>query len=311
MTYKGHSVAAVIPAHNEATHIRDVLLTMAPLVDRVFVVDDGSTDETGTLARSVADERVRVIRHEHAQGVGGAILAGHRLAVEEGMDISVVMAGDGQMNPKYLTRLLDPITDQGYGFTKGNRFFSNEGFAGMPRHRVVGNIALSFATKMASGYWRIFDAQNGYTATTREALERLPLDRIAKGYVFENDVLIHLNIAGVRACDVPIPAQYGTEVSGIRLARFVPAVVWLLFSGFWRRVWRKYVFPSFSPIAMLLFSGLLLTTFGLLVGIYATIYALIRGSPTAGTVVLGVGPVIVGVNLLVQALVLDIQEEPH
>ena len=93
----------------------------------------------------------------------------------------------------------------------------------MPRHRVFGNIVLSFLTKAASGYWNLFDPQNGYTAIHRDALERLPLDRIAKRYEFENDLLIQLNILRVPARDVPIPAVYGAEVSGIRLQQGRPA----------------------------------------------------------------------------------------
>jgi len=118
------------------------------------------------------------------------------------------MAGDAQMDPQYLPQLLDPVVD-GYGFAKANRFFSGESFAGMPGYRVFGNLMLSFLTKLASGYWHIFDPQNGYTAIRAEVLRRLPLNKVAQRYSFENDLLIHLNILGVPIVDVPIPAVYG------------------------------------------------------------------------------------------------------
>jgi hypothetical protein len=151
------------------------------------------------------------------------------------------MAGDAQMDPDYLPALLDPLVGDGYDFAKGNRFFSRTSFRGMPYYRIFGNIALSLMTKLASGYWHIFDSQNGYTAIRRRILEQLPLDQIARGYAFQNDMLVHLNMAGARVRDVPIPAVYGREVSSIRLHSVAPALAWLLFNRFWLRTWRKYV----------------------------------------------------------------------
>lgn len=308
--YKGRRVAAVVPAHNEEKLIGRVIETMPDLVDRIVVVDDCSDDRTSEVATGTHDPRVTVLRHDRNTGVGGAILDGHRLALKDGVDVSVVMAGDAQMDPRYLPDLLDPIVEHGYGFSKANRFFSMESFQDMPAHRVLGNVVLSFMTKVASGYWHIFDPQNGYTAIAREALERLPLSRIAIGYQFENDLLINLNILNVRVRDVAVPALYGTEASGIRLSRVVPSISWLLISGFWRRIWWKYVLWSFSPIALLLFAGLLLCVFGVGFGVFAVVSALHHVSPSTGTVMLSVGPLLVGINLMVQALVLDIQATP-
>jgi glycosyltransferase involved in cell wall biosynthesis len=306
--YKGHHVTAVVPAHNEEKLIGKTITTMPDFVDRIIVVDDKSTDATAEKVNETADPRVVLLQHEKNLGVGGAILSGHRLSLELGGDINVVMAGDAQMDPDYLPALLDPIVERGYGFTKANRFYSRESFRGMPRVRVFGNIVLSFMTKFASGYWHLFDPQNGYTALRHDVLVRLDLDKIALGYHFENDLLINLSILHVRATDVAIPAVYGEEVSGIRLTNVIPQIMGLLFSGFWKRVWFKYVLGSFSPIALLLFAGIGLTAWG---GIWSTLvvgYALFAGSPTAATALLGVAPLMTGIFLLVQALVLDIQE---
>ena len=309
--YKGLSVAAVVPAYNEQRLIARVIETMPALVDRIFIVDDNSSDGTGEVALATGDKRVVVIRHERNTGVGGAVLDGHRRVIAEGIDIAVVMAGDAQMDPAYLGALLDPLADEGYGFTKANRFFSMDSFRGMPSHRLWGSVALGFLTKLASGYWHLFDPQNGYTAIRRTALERLPLDSIELGYPFENDMLIHLNILGIRARDVPVPAVYGEEVSGMRLHRVAPAIGFTLFRGFWKRIWWKYVLWNFSPIAMLFFSGLALTLFGFLFGVGVFVVAVRGTTPTAATVMISVGPLLVGINLLVQALVLDIQESPR
>ena len=308
--YRDKIICVVVPAHNEAKLIGTTIRTMPEFVDHILIVDDKSTDETADIAASGGDTRVEVIRHLVNTGVGGAIISGHRRALEIGGDIDVIMAGDAQMDPNYLGSLLDPIIDDGYGFTKANRFFGRESFKGMPPHRIFGNVVLSFATKLASGYWNLFDPQNGYTAIRQDVLAKIPLDTISTRYQFENDLLIHLSIQGVRAKDVPIPAIYGTEVSGIRLTKVAPAILGLLFKGFWRRIWWKYVLWSFSPIALLLFAGLGLLALGFGFGIFAIVNALSGHSPTAGTDLLAVGPAITGIYLLVQALVLDIQETP-
>lgn len=308
--YRGKVVSISVPAHDEEAHIEQVITTMPAFVDHIVVVDDASTDATAEKAEAVGDPRVTVIRHTENQGVGGAIISGHRAGLDLGCDISVVMAGDGQMDPDHLSDLLDPLLDHGCGFAKANRFYSMDSFRGMPRHRVLGNVVLSFLTKLASGYWNLFDPQNGYTAITRATLERLNLDTISKTYEFENDLLINLNVLDVRATDVPIPARYGTEVSGMRMRNVVPAISLLLFKGFWKRILWKYVMRSFSPIALFLFTGLALVTWGVLFGVWVVWQTVGPNVASTGTVILSVVPFLVGVQLLISALTLDIQRSP-
>lgn len=308
--YKQLCVAAVVPAHNEEAHIAAVISGLPPTIDHIVVVDDSSTDRTAEVAESTRDPRLVLVRHEQNKGVGGAILTGHRRAMELGADVNVVFAGDDQMDPAYLPALLDPIADRGYGFTKANRFFSSSSFRGMPRHRVFGNVVLSFLTKLASGYWHLFDPQNGYTAVTRQALELVSLDDIAEGYEFENDLLINLNIAGVRATDVPVPARYGAEISGIKLRRVVPAITWLLVRGFWKRLIWKYTVRSLSPVALFFFAGLALVLWSFGFGIWVLFETIGPNVATTGTVLLAVVPFLIGFQLLLSALVLDIQESP-
>jgi glycosyltransferase involved in cell wall biosynthesis len=308
--YKGAVIAAVVPAYREEKLIASVIETMPALVDHIVIVDDCSPDGTSDAVRAVDDPRVTLIRHEVNQGVGGAILTAHKKAVELGADVNVVMAGDGQMDPAYLPDLLDKVTDEGYGFAKANRFYAPESFQGMPGHRVFGNIVLSFLTKLSSGYWNLFDPQNGYTAIRTDVVRRLPLDRIALRYSFENDLLIHLNILQVPAVDVPIPAVYGDEVSSIRLSKVVPELINRLTVGFWKRIWYRYVLWSFSPIAFLLFAGLLLFAFGLAVSIWMVFQIAASVVATAATVMLAALPLMIGTQFLVSALQLDIQATP-
>lgn len=308
--YNGARIAAVVPAYKEGAMITTVIETMPEFVDHIVIVDDCSPDDTSAVVERSADERVTLIRHEVNQGVGGAIITGHKAALELGADVNVIMAGDAQMDPQYLPPLLDRVTTDGYGFAKANRFFAPESFEGMPKYRVFGNIVLSFLTKLASGYWHLFDPQNGYTAVRADVLRRVPLNQVAKRYSFENDLLIHLNILQVPAVDVPIPAVYGNEVSSIKLSRVIPELIGLLTKGFWRRIWYRYVLWSFSPIALLLVLGLVFFVFGLAVAIWVCFQIAASVVATAATVMLAALPLMIGTQMLLSALQLDIQASP-
>lgn len=308
--YKGAVVAAVVPAYKEEKLIATVIDTMPSYVDHIVIVDDCSPDGTSEVVGAHPDERVTLIRHEVNQGVGGAIITAHKAAMALGADVNVVMAGDAQMDPDHLPGLLDKVTADGYGFAKANRFYAPESFSGMPGYRVFGNIVLSFFTKFASGYWNLFDPQNGYTAVRTEVLRRVPLDRVAKRYSFENDLLTHLNILQVPATDVPIPAIYGDEVSSIRLSKVIPELLHRLTVGFWARIWYRYVLWSFSPIALLLFLGIILFVFGLGMAIWVMFQIAASVVATAATVMLAALPLMIGTQLLVSALQLDIQATP-
>ena len=308
--YQGARIAAVVPAYKEEKMISTVISTMPEYVDHIVIVDDHSPDRTSEVVTGIADPRVTLIRHEVNQGVGGAIVTGHKAAMGLGADVNVIMAGDAQMDPAYLPDLLDRVTKDGYGFAKANRFFSPESFEGMPGYRIFGNIVLSFMTKLASGYWNLFDPQNGYTAVRTEVLKRVPLDRVSPRYSFENDLLIHLNILQVGAVDVPIPAVYGEEVSSIKLSKVVPELMNLLLRGFWRRIWYRYVLWSFSPVALLLFVGMVLSLVGVVIAIWVCFQIASSVVATAATVMLAAFPLMIGIQMLISALQLDIQASP-
>ena len=307
--YKGRRVAVVVPAFNEERFIGGVLSTMPAFVDRIVVVDDGSGDATGRVAASVEDPRVKVLRSDRNRGVGAAMRLGYGAALEDGAELIAKMDGDGQMPPEYLSRLLDALTDEHYDYAKGNRFLLVDSLKTMPRVRLVGNMGLTFMTKLASGYWHVFDPQNGFTAIRAECLRRLDLDAIYDGYFFENDMLIQLSLRDFRVKDVPVPARYGDEVSGLKPLAVGLRFPHLLTRRFFGRIVLKYVLRDFSPIALFLFLGLALFGWGTLFGVYLWITSNVTGHATpTGTIMLALLPLILGFLLLLQAIVLDIQE---
>jgi glycosyltransferase involved in cell wall biosynthesis len=307
--YRETRVHVVIPAYNVAARIGAVLKTIPAYVDAVTVVDDASRDGTADAARDAGDARVQVLRHEVNQGVGAAMVTGFIDALAAGEGIVVKVDGDGQMDPAMLPRLLDPIVDGRCGYAKGNRFLFARELAAMPRHRLVGNFTLTFLTKLASGYWHVFDPQNGYLAIASSALRLLEFDRLSRRWFFENDMLINLNVFNVPVADVPIPARYGDERSSMSIGRVLVSFPFHLFRGYWSRFYRKYVLRDFSPIALFMLAGVPLLFFGVLFGGYTWFLSWrFNRFASTGTVMLSVLPFIVGFQLVLQALVLEMRD---
>jgi glycosyltransferase involved in cell wall biosynthesis len=233
--YKNKKIGVVVAAYNEESLISETLKGMPPEADRIYVVDDASTDATCQIVENYVNGRVCLINHDYNQGVGATITSGYKKAIEEGIDIIVVMAGDNQMDGKYLPQLLAPILDGKADYTKGNRLSHIAHREGMSNWRFFGNWLLTILTKIASGYWKIRDPQNGYTAATRECLSQLSLDKIYPRYGYLNDFLVKLNVAGFRVADVAMPARYGNEKSKIKYRKYILKVSWLLLKNFlWR-----------------------------------------------------------------------------
>ncbi|MCJ7444867.1 MAG: glycosyltransferase family 2 protein [Methanotrichaceae archaeon] len=309
MVYKDRSVGVVVPAFNEDLLIEESLRSIPDFVDRIFVVDDCSSDRTSEIVKEfeTIDSRIKCIGHQENKGVGAAIATGYKNALEERLDIIAVMAGDNQMDGKNLPLLLDPIVDNKADYTKGNRLFSSEFRAGMSHWRVLGNILLTFLTKMASGYWQLMDPQNGYAAISRNALERIDLDKLYPKYGYCNDLLVKLNVFGFRVMDVIMPAKYGKEKSKIRYANYIPKVSWLLFKDFLWRLKVKYCWLSFHPLILFYIFALILVPLGLLGITYSIYYKFILGHDLFIRAVLSLLIFILGTQFLFFAMFFDMQ----
>ena len=306
-TKKSPEVSIIIPAYNEEKFIGKVIDTIPPYVDRIIVLDDGSTDNTYGVAKSHVDDRTLLIKHETNQGVGAAIVTGYNKALEENMDITAVMAGDAQMPPPELTRLLDPIVDNKADYVKGNRLLVRDATRKFPKFRFFGNAILTLITKISSGYWHIMDPQNGYTAVSKRVLETINWDKIYPGYGYCNDILVRLNVYNFRVMDVPTTPTYGKEKSGIRIGRYSSKLFLLLSSRFFWRLWRKYVLLSFHPLVFFYFFGIILLPLGFLIGLEILYYRLVLGTITGTTVVLCALLIITGLQFLLFAMFFDME----
>ena len=305
---EGKSVAVVVPAYNEEQLIGTTLAGIPDSVDRVIVVDDGSKDGTRERVHTLADGRVELVEHDGNHGVGAAIVSGYRRALVENADVTCVMAGDNQMDPSDLAALVEPVARGEVEYAKANRLVTGRAWELIPRHRYLGNAALSFLTKIASGYWHVADSQSGYTAISRGALEELDLERVYPRYGFPNDMLVHLNVYGARVRDVPSRPVYGVgEESGIRLRKVVPTISWLLLKAFLWRLKTKYVIRDFHPLVLFYFLGLILTFVGVGLGIAVTILRILGNGITPATVVLVALLLISGIQFLLFAMLFDME----
>jgi glycosyltransferase involved in cell wall biosynthesis len=284
---EGKSVGVVVPAHDEELLLPETLKGIPAFVDRILVVDDGSSDRTVTAATSVGDERVEVISHERNRGVGAAIVTGYRRALVHELDVVCVMAADNQMDPADLEALALPVARGELDYAKANRFSTGQAWRLMPHMRYLGNAVLSMLTKIASGYWHVADSQSGYTAMGKTILAQLDLERVYAGYGFPNDLLVHLNVWNARVRDVPSRPVYGVgERSGIRYRRVVPRISWLLLRGFFWRLREKYVIRDFHPLVFFYAFGFLATIAGLVLGFVELGYRIAGNQVSVGTVVL-------------------------
>jgi glycosyltransferase involved in cell wall biosynthesis len=307
--YKDKRIAVVVPCHNEETLIARVIETMPEFVDTLYVVDDASSDHTVEVVSGYVErdpDRVRLIRHATNQGVGGAIASGYKAARDDAVDVAVVMAGDAQMDPEDLPRILDPVVSGEYDYSKGNRLFTGDAWNKIPRIRYLGNAFLSVLTKVASGYWHVADSQSGYTAINLPALKRIDWDQMYKRYGQPNDLLVRLNVYNFRVKDVPIRPIYGIgEKSGIRPLKMIPRLSWLLFRLFLYRLVHKYVIRDFHPLLFFYTLGLTLVPAGGLFGAYLLAIRLM-GSPVAGTsAIFAAFMVITGLQFLFFAMWFD------
>ena len=312
LSISGHRIAVVIPSYNVENYIGKVLSGVPDFVEKIIVVDDASTDGTFSKASSYPDDRVIVLRHERNRGVGGAMLTGYQKAFQLGMDIAVKMDGDDQMRAEHIIYLVRPLLEGRASYARGNRFSDYRTLNRMPPLRRFGNAWLSFLSKFASGYWNIYDVTNGFTAITAESFGRVDPKHIASGYFFETSMLIELNINGAAVSDVDMPSVYGNESSNIVLHHVVAKFPLLLAKGFVRRIYQRYFIRDFSVLSLCLVTGLPLFLFGLFYGLSLWIFPPSRGNPTpAGTVMLAALPIILGFQLILTALILDVVFTPR
>jgi dolichol-phosphate mannosyltransferase len=303
--------AVVIPCYNVRDHIADVISAVPRYIDYIIVVDDRCSQGSGKAAEKTGDPRVIVIYHEKNVGVGGAVVSGFRKGLALGCDILIKIDGDGQMAPEDAEKFIAPIREGKADYVKGNRFRDFSSISAMPKIRLLGNSVLSFVVKLVSGYWNLVDPTNGYIAVSARTIGQIDLARVARGYFFETDMLIKLNIVNAVITEVPIPARYGDEPSSLSVARLAVTFPVRLLSGFMKRILFKYYIYDFNMASVYLLIGIPLFIFGVGFGFEQWIDSYLTQVPRSpGTIMLVALPIIVSLEMLLQAINIDINSVP-
>ena len=305
-------VAIVIPCFRVKKHILDVISRIGPEAGLIYVVDDRCPESSGShVMENCKDPRVRVVFNESNLGVGGAVIAGYRRALQDGADIVVKIDGDNQMDPALLKFFIRPISEGLADYTKGNRFFDLQYLASMPGLRLFGNSVLSLVNKVSSGYWDIMDPTNGYTAIHRQVLQLLQLDKIDPGYFFESDMLFRLNILRAVVRDIPMKSTYQDEKSSMRISRIAVKFPFKYVRNFCKRIFYNYFLRDFNAGTVQILLGSLFTLYGTIYGGIHWLTAGQTGVPAAiGIVMQATLPIILGFQLLVSAVNFDITSTP-
>lgn len=305
-------IAVVIPCFKVKSHILGVIEKVGPEVWRVYVIDDCCPEGSGDYVSEFCnDPRVNVIRNSINTGVGGAVVTGYRSAIADGADIIVKIDGDGQMDPAILPRIVSPIVKGRADYTKGNRFYDLKHIHRMPATRLFGNAALSFMSKLSTGYWKLFDPTNGYTAIDARVAAHLPLERISQRYFFETDMLFRLNTLRAVVTDVPMDAFYGDEESNLKIRQIIGEFLGKHIRNFSKRIFYNYFLRDFSLASLELVIGTILLSFGVVFGLIQWYESSATGEATPlGTIMLAALPVLSGLQFLLAFFSYDISSTP-
>lgn len=311
--YRKLETAVVIPCYNEEKMITQTIKKIPEYIDHIIAVNDASTDNTIGVLNKLKKQysKLIVVDNKVNQGVGGALIAGYNYAIKNTKATAIgIVAGDDQFDSSYLKAMLDDFIDQSADYVKASRFFHREAFKTMPKYRQFGNIFISLLTKFSTGYYSITDITNGCGWLRREIIEKVDFSIVEKRYDYETSMLTTLSIANAKVIDHAVPAHYGDEKSTIKLIPTAWRNLKAVWKGFWRRIYYKYVLYGFHPVALFLFTGMFFLIISLLLAIfllYVKLFA--HQSPTAGSVMLAVLPFILGIQLTLTALTIDVSNE--
>ena len=301
-------VAVVIPAYKVSKHIVSVVNSIPKEVDYIVVVDDACPEGSGKqLRKSRISRKVVILEHSVNIGVGGAMKTGYQSAQKLGADLVVKIDGDGQMDSSLIPNLIKPILYGNADYSKGNRFYTFNLVKEMPKIRLFGNIILSFVSKLSTGFYHIFDPNNGFTAISTEALDLIDLSAIDDKYFFESDMLFQLNVAGMRVVDVPTAAIYRDEISNLKIFHSIFYFLPRHIRNTGRRIAINYFLRDFSVATLQLVFGSLSAAWGISLGITTWISSKDSGTPSQpGTIVLVAILCITSLQLLLSFINYDI-----
>ncbi|MBP5546378.1 MAG: glycosyltransferase family 2 protein [Bacteroidales bacterium] len=300
-------IAVAIPCYKVEQHLQQVVAGLPDFVDSILLVDDCSPDGTPQLVDKLAasDPRIIALHHKENLGVGGSMRTAFSKVLETDIDVVVKLDGDGQMDSRYISPLVEALTHA--EFAKGNRLFDRTMLRRMPALRRLGNMGIGFMVKASSGYWNVSDPVNGFFAIRTSTLKHMELERLSQRFFFESSMLIELHYTGARIKEVSMPAIYGDEKSNLSIGKTLFSFPPRLFVAWLRRIHLSYFVFDFNICSLYLLIGLPSFLFGLIFGICEWIhYASINSPSPTGTIMVAVLTFILGFQMLLAAAQYDV-----
>lgn len=307
-------LAIVIPYYNASNQIVNVIKAIPSFINFVIIVDDCSNellpiDRINTVLNS--ETKLIVLKNNENLGVGGATKIGFQKSLDLNAFVTIKVDADNQMDLSYLPSLIYPLLKNKADFAKGNRFRDLKALQKMPFTRRFGNLILSFLIKVATGYWNVFDPTNGYFAVKNNTLKELNLSNLSNRYYFETSLLSELYFTKARIKDVSMPAIYGDEKSNMVLWKMPFLFSRKLTVTFVKRIVKEYFLYNFNIASLFIIVGLPLFLFGVFFGIKSWIfYATQNTFAPTGTIMIITLSIILGFQLLLQAIQFDISNSP-
>lgn len=313
MSYKNNSIAVVIPYYNASQHIVNVINKLPDFIDEVIIVDDKGKEKLPIekLNNLQLKFKISIIENPMNLGVGGATKNGFLQAIDNLHDIVIKVDADDQMDTSYIEEMISYLIEGKAEMAKGNRFIDTKALMKMPFIRRVGNLGLSFLTKVATGYWNNFDPTNGFLAIKTSILKKINFENLANRYFFETSLISELYFVNARIKDISMPAIYGEEKSSMKVWKMPFIFSKKLIPLFFKRIIKQYFLFDFNIASLYILVGLPMFLFGVIYGIYNWFYYSSHNifTPT-GTIMLVSISIILGFQLLLQAIQYDIFNAP-
>lgn len=304
-------ICCIIPAYKATQSVCEVVSRTIEFCDRVLVVDDRCPEGSGRLVAEhfASDSRVEVLFREKNGGVGAALKTGIERALAAGADFIIKIDADGQMDPAFIRNIVDVLeSDTTIAYAKGNRFSNADVLSRMPKIRLFGNAVLSLLVKLSSGYWNLLDPTNGYIGFNARFLRAIPWSRFANRYFLEISVLCEFGLKRLRIAEIAMPTIYGEETSSLSIRRVMLEFPPRLTHYFFRRITAQYFGHDTNIGTVYLALGLLCGLFSLIYGSYEWyVSAASHTFRSTGTVMLAAAPMLVGLQLWLNALMYDVQ----
>ena len=303
---------AVVPCYRSSKIAPKLVANLINYVDFVICVDDCCPENTGIkIQNKIKSDKLKIIFHKINQGVGGATKTGIKFAEKIGAEIIIKIDSDGQMDPKYIPSLIEPIINRTSDFTKGNRFRNIDVLIKMPKIRLLGNILLSFITKLSTGYWELFDPTNGFLAINTKILRKIQYEKTDNRYFFETDLLFRCGLYDVLVSEIEIPTIYKNEESGLNpmlesIRYFISHLIIFI-----KRIIYQYFLIDFNPGSLSFIFGFISGIYTLFAGLKSLLYykALNTESPI-GVKILFLTTAIITVQLFISFMYYDATQRP-